>query len=329
MNNFLKKLKINLNSAKKIAIIGHMNTDGDCIWSMLWLGRLLEKQWKKISYFTPTWVSKIYSFLKWVEKIKSKFDYSKYDLIVFVDFSSYDRIKKFFENKQKYFDNNKIVVIDHHLWNWINNSLIFKDISSMSTCEIILELFHKQWKKYFDSDIATYLYLWLTTDSWNFLFDIDHKRIFKNALMLLDFWADKGFIINNLLRKKSLNSIKFMQLLLDRIKNDWKILYTYYDELDLKKYRIDLEEASYSLHVIQNIDWQNLVLLIRQVEDKISCSLRSKTIKWHDINCEEIARSFGWWWHKNAAWFSIPFKSNFKKEIKNITNKIKKIIKTN
>jgi len=327
MSNFLKKFNSYLKPAKKIAIFGHVNTDGDCIWSMLWLWWLLEKQWKKVSYFTPTAISKIYSFIKWVEKIKTTFDYVKYDLIIFLDFSSYDRISKFTEKEQKYFNNNKIVVIDHHPWDLIKGVLMFKDISCMSTCEILLELFHKQWKKYFDSEIATCLYLWLTTDSWNFLFDVDHKRIFKNAIMLLDFGANKNFIINNLLRKRSLNSIKFMQLLLDRIKNDWEILYTYYNESDLKKYNIDLEEASYSLNVIQNIDWQNLVLLIRQIEDKISWSLRSKSMKWQDINCQLIAKSFGWWWHKNAAWFNVPFKWNLQSEIKKIIIKMKQIIK--
>jgi hypothetical protein len=57
--------------------------------------------------------------------------------------------------------------------------------------------------------------------------------------------AEKDFVVDNLIRKKSLNAIRFLQLLLNRVHQKDELLYTYYDETELKKYNIDQEEAGY------------------------------------------------------------------------------------
>lgn len=69
-----------------------MSPDGDCIGSMLGLGRLLEKQKKNVSYFVPNKPSKVYGFIKNIKRLKSNFDYKKYDLLLFVDFTGIDRM---------------------------------------------------------------------------------------------------------------------------------------------------------------------------------------------------------------------------------------------
>jgi len=125
---------------------------------MLGLGRLLEKQDKKVSYFTPTPVSRMYDFLPNVSKIKTKFDYKNYDLLVFVDLSSYGRITPFTEDI-RYFDTKNIIIFDHHPENTPAHSLSYKDTQVASSAEVILEYSAKPRKKYFDKEIATYLYM--------------------------------------------------------------------------------------------------------------------------------------------------------------------------
>ncbi|MEI6672615.1 MAG: hypothetical protein WCL02_04705 [bacterium] len=63
--------------------------------------------------------------------------------------------------------------------------------------------------------------------------------------------------------------MKFLQLLIKRIKEKENILYTYYDEIELKEYDIDQEEAAYGLHIIQNIDGPDISLLISKRGDTI------------------------------------------------------------
>ena len=164
----------------------------------------------------------------------------------------------------EYFRKKPIVVFDHQLDNGLESDIIVKDIKSVSVCELLFEHTYKWWPKLYDKDIATYFYHGLTSDSGNFLFGVDHIRTFTTALNLLKLGADKDLIVDNLIRKRSLNSIRFLQLLISRIKEKGKLLYTYYDEVELKKYTIDQEEAAYGLHIIQNIDGPQIVLLIRK-----------------------------------------------------------------
>ena len=160
-------------------------------------------------------------------------------------------------------------MFDHHPDNGLDQGIVIKDVKSISTCEILFEYTSKRWLQLYDKEIATYFYLGITSDSGNFLFDEDHIRTFTNALKLLKLGAEKDFVVNNLIRKRSLNSIKFLQLLLNRIKQKDDLLYTYYDEDELEKYDIDQEEAAYGLHIIQNIDGPQIVLLIRKIGNVI------------------------------------------------------------
>ncbi|MEI6773816.1 MAG: DHH family phosphoesterase [bacterium] len=87
MNKNISIAKHMIENAKKIALFGHMSPDGDCIGAMLGLGKLLEKQKKNIRYFVPNKPSKVFGFIKNINRLKSNFDYKKYDLLIFVDFT--------------------------------------------------------------------------------------------------------------------------------------------------------------------------------------------------------------------------------------------------
>lgn len=327
INNIDKIDKINqitskIESAQKIAIFGHDNPDGDAIWSMLWLWRLLEKLWKDVFYFTPSTPSKVFSFLKWFEKIKDKFDYGYYNLLIFVDFSDNSRLWKLIKNKEHYFQENDTIVLDHHQGNnHPSNRTTIKDVNATSTCEIIFENTINIREKYYDSEIATYLYLGLTTDSGNFRYDQNHERILKNALELIKLWADKKLIIDNFINNKSIGTIQFLKVLLDRLKQKWDILYTYYDLDELIKYDIDNEQAWYGLTIIQEIKWPKVIMTIRKNWDLAKWSLRSV-----NTNVEEIAKTFGGGWHIKAAWFAVPIKTNFETTKNEIIDKISNLI---
>jgi len=312
-----------IEKAKKIALFWHMSPDGDCIGAMLGLGKLLEKQKKNVSYFVPNKPSKIFDFVKHIKRLKSRFDYKKYDLLIFVDFTWFNRMWIISQAKPEYFKDKPILIFDHHIDNGVDHGVLIKDVKSISTCEILFEHTHKRWPELYDKDIATYFYLGITSDSGNFMFEKDHIRTFTNILNLLKLHADKDLIVNNFFRKKSLNSVKFLQLLLGRIQEKDQLLYTYYDENELEEYNIDAEEAAYALHIIQNIDGPEIVLFIRKIGDIVKWSLRAKK-----IDCNRIANALWWGWHKLAAGFGIPAKGKFEEQIKDIVKFIIKTAKT-
>jgi nanoRNase/pAp phosphatase (c-di-AMP/oligoRNAs hydrolase) len=143
--NLTQTIKNTLEQAQTIAIFGHQSIDGDALGAMYGLGLQLEKQGKQISYFTPDAPSPLFTFLG-INNLQLSFDYGKYDLIVFVDFTEYSRIAKFTAGFESYFDEQQKIIIDHHLFEKsLPNAVIYRDEIAMSTCELIFELTSKRW----------------------------------------------------------------------------------------------------------------------------------------------------------------------------------------
>ena len=318
----MEKILQKIDESNKIAIFCHENADWDAIWSLLWLWTLLENMWKDITFISPDKPSKIFEFLPWFEKIKSEFDYWTYDLLIIVDWSEYKRLWKITLGKEDYFNQNNIVVFDHHeLKPHPDHWLIMDDPSATSCCEVILENTIWPWRQYYNWEIATQLYLWLTTDSGNFRFDEDPERIYTNALTLIRLGADKKLIVNNLVNSKSVETIMFLRKLLERLTIDWDIAYTYYDIQELDEYGIDTEQAWYWLTIIQELNWPKVIMTLRKIWDTIKWSVRSKNTDVH-----KIAESFGWWWHIHASWFCTKIEWSFENTINSIITKIKTMI---
>lgn len=319
-----KNFRKTLESAKKIAIFGHKNPDGDCIWAMLGFGRLLEKMDKKVKYFTPTMPSKIYDFLSWIKKISSDFDYGEYDLLVFLDFSEYSRISNFYEWNPKYFQNHTVMVFDHHVYEHKHsNRNVISDYKSMSACEVVFEKTYKWWKEFYDKKIATYFYLGLTTDSGNFRYDEDHERILTNALNLVKLGADKKMIVNNAFRKKSFAGVKMMELMFKRLEKKWDLIYSRYTDKDTKKLNIDREEADYWQIIIQDIDEAKVTVIFRtdKLKNVFCMSFRSK-----NVNVQKIAKHYWGWGHIYAAWCAIPRVWTFQDQLDKISTEISQMI---
>ena len=323
--SMLDDIKKAIEKANTIALFWHENIDWDALWAIIWFWALLEKQGKQVSYFTPNEPSRVFEFLHYQDKVEYEFDYWTYDLLIFLDFNQYARIPRFAIGHENYFDKCNKIIIDHHKPEKIpENTLIYRDPSSISTCSLLYEI-TKQWRKeLFDSDIATCFYTGLSTDSWNFRFDEGEQsvRSFRIAADLLELWARKKEIIDEVFRSKSYRSVQFMQLVLWRMQkfyitlpSDGKILrviYSYYEDTELEQYGIDHDEADYALNIMQDIRNNVLILFIKMVENYLKVSLRWR---W-EIDCSWLAHCFGGWGHHNAAWLKIQSCWYLEKDIK-------------
>lgn len=321
-----EELKDRLEQAHNIAIFGHQSIDWDAIWSMFWLWLQLEKLWKNISYFTPDAPSDTFSFLSIQDFLQTEFDYWNYDLLVFVDFSTYDMIRKFTFWSEEYFDWKEKVIIDHHIFSkTLPNSVEFRDDSSISAAQLVFELTQKWRPDLLDSQIATFILTWIMTDSGNFRFDEGEEsiRVSRNNLKLLEKWAKKKLIIDNVFRSKSYEDLEFMQIILGRMQRVDDMIYSRYSQAELEEFWLHPDSADYALYLIWDIKDQELVILWKEKDDHIKFSLRSK---WK-YNCRDIAKYFRWWWHANAAWCSIEKSWNLEKDIISFVNQVKNLKK--
>jgi phosphoesterase RecJ-like protein len=166
-------IQTKVENAQRIAIFGHSHIDGDAIGAMFGLGLQLEKLGKAVSYFSPDMPGRVFDFLD-VSKLQTHFDYGSYDVLIFTDFTGLKRIKTFTEGYEKYFNEVEKVIIDHHLSEGeMPNAIVYRDETAISTCELVYELTNERRgeKKLIDSQIATFLYTGMLTDSGNLRYD--------------------------------------------------------------------------------------------------------------------------------------------------------------
>lgn len=323
-------IKLKLENAQKIALFGHEHIDGDALGAILGLGKLLEKEGKTVSYFTPHKPSRVFDFLELNWKVQYEFDYGKYDLLVFLDFNQYQRIWLFTFGHEDYFDPYSKIIIDHHQpEKEPANTLIYRDVEAISTCSILYELTSSRRPSLLDEEVATHFYMGLSTDSGNFRYDEGEQSVksFTIAADLLRHGAKKKLIIDEIFRNKTYRSVQFMQHLLQRMQKIkiWlpngktlRLVYSYYEDHELEQYGIDHDEADYGLYIMQDIRNNQLVALIKKVGIYIKGSLRGRG----EIDCSELARFFGGWGHQNAAGFKIQGSGNLEQDVQMIITKI-------
>ena len=303
-----QQFKEQVEQATHIAIFGHDNPDGDALWSMLWLGGLIEKMGKKVSYFASPKASVIFNFIPGLKKVNSDFDYAKrYDLIIFVDFSPYTRTM-FSAGKYDYFDSKKLIILDHHIGDCPAHALVLKDAEADSNCEWIFENTREIWSQHYDSQIATYLYMGIVTDTGNFQYDKQGDRSLRNAADLVALWADKQLVTRTFYGTIQLEQLQFFNNVFPRLKKVGNIGSIYFTPEDYLSLGLDKEQAGWYLTaIIQKIPWIDLMLICRHDGDALKISLRSKS---KDMSAEQVARSLWWWGHFYAAGAKIELELN-------------------
>jgi phosphoesterase RecJ-like protein len=276
---------------------------------MYGLGLQLEKQGKQISYFTPDEPGRIFDFLD-LSKLQTEFDYGKYDVLVFVDFTEYKRIGAFTSDFKSYFDEQQKIILDHHLYGEdLPNASVWRDETAMSTCELVYELTvqRRGEKKLIDPKVATFLYMGMLTDSGNLLYDVGKQteRLMGDMLDMVKLGAEKKLIIDNVLRRKSYEDVQFMQFLLGRMQKEGDFLYSRYTQAEKAEFGVDSDSSDNALHILCDIEGFDLVILGKESTDgkEIKISLRGRG----KYDCNQIANLFGGGGHFNAAGCEFPF----------------------
>jgi len=84
-------------------------------------------------------------------------------------------------------------------------------------------------------EIATYLFMGISTDTGHFFYDDDYGRTFGVASKLLGYGVDKKRLVNQLYRSSSLEQVQFMGHLVEKIQRDKKVIYTWFTQHELDK----------------------------------------------------------------------------------------------
>lgn len=288
------KFKEQLNNSNSIALISHLDPDGDNLGSLTGLAKSLMILGKKVYPIEFDKIPQNLLFLPILDHFSNNTDI-KTDMIICLDCANYERLGDITE----LFKSSKFRVnIDHHMSNEFYGDINLVKKGYSSTCELVFDII-TELNLPMDEDIATSLLTGMSTDTGRFLYSSTTKDTLLKASKLVEYGADMMKINNLIYQSKKFEA----QLLENEIlsnteiyKNTVAIGNVSLEQLD--RYKVEISDIDSVINVFRDTDKINISVFLKQKQDnEYKVSLRSKG----NINVGEIARKLGGGGHKNAA----------------------------
>ncbi|MEG1706491.1 MAG: DHHA1 domain-containing protein, partial [Clostridia bacterium] len=170
--------------------------------------------------------------------------------------------------------------------------------SLSSTAEIVYEILTAM-NIVINSDIATYLYIGLCTDTGNFSHGNTTCNSFVVASKLCPYGIDIERINRLFFKDKSLDSTKFMGSIISRARSyfDGKLILLYITSSDLNKYNLTQSASEGIVNYAIDVDSALVGICVCEYSDNAyKVSMRGK-----NFNVRQICNTFGGGGHINAS----------------------------
>lgn len=307
-----------INKAKSIYIVSHIQPDGDNIGSLLGLGLALKKVDKDVFFLKTDNIPKDFLFLPNIELIKD-YDGGDIDLLITLDSSDEGRLGT---NEELLAKAGKVINIDHHLSNTNYGHINIVDSDAAATCEMVFKLI-KKLEIQIDKDIATCLYTGISTDTGSFMYENANEETHLIAAELLKIGIDKQEININIWQNKSLLKTKLFIKTLESLETyfDDKVAIVQVSRDNLRSIGASMEDSEGIVSFVRDIDTVEVAIMLKEFEeDEIKVSMRSK--KYIDVS--QVCAQFGGGGHKKASGCTIN--SNLKEAKKDLIDALEKVI---
>lgn len=294
----MKKIKFNvlIEEADTIAILGHVNPDGDCLGSALGCKNYIKNRYpgKKVNVYLQD-SNKKFAYLPGYEDIINTLTDRKYDLVIVTDCADKERLGKFshiLDNGKKFF------VVDHHKSNdlKIENSSIIPDASSAS--EVIFDL---MFEENVDRDVATCLYTGIVHDTGVFKYTCTGQHTMEIAGFLISKGINFTSIIDDSFYMKSFKEQRLLGIALKdaELLLDGRLLVSHISGKDMKKFSATSKETDGIVSILRQTKGIDCAAFIYDTVDaQRKISLRSDN---EMLDVSLIAAQFGGGGHKMAA----------------------------
>lgn len=192
-NQFFKDLNEVLKASQHIAIITHVNPDGDAIGSSLAFSQFL----RKLGHDVEILVSNDFpEFLAWMPGASTIHIYDKNadscnlildqaDCIIMLDFNHLSRAG-LIQEKLKSLETKKILIDHHRDPNLDYFVCALSETEVSSTSELVAETILSYGERYLDEAIATNLLVGIVTDTGSFAHSIFHAQTFSICAKLIE-----------------------------------------------------------------------------------------------------------------------------------------------
>ena len=297
-----------------ILILTHISPDGDTIGSATALCLALRKLGKKARFECADEIPPKYLFLN------CKDEEFVPEFIVAVDVASSELLGV---SKEKY---PKIdLCIDHHIKNnhYATNVCLYP--KAAATCEIIFDIIKELGKDLFDKEIATSLYMGISTDTGCFRYSNVTSDTHKKAYKLIKLGANNNKVNKIFFRTKSVSMLKLLGDTIakaDTYFNNRLIFAKITNEM-MEKANASYDNCGEIVAIVSQLEGFDICVIAKEKENSFKYSVRTED----DFDASEIAEKMSGGGHKNAAAFESEL------PIKDVENKIieicEKLIKNN
>lgn len=269
INQILEKIK----EYNRIIIHRHIRPDGDCIGSQHALKKAImlnfpEKEVYAVGDVIPDYLTN-YGALDEVTP-----DMYKGSLVIVVDTASKNRICG-----ENYTLGDYIIKIDHH-----DDSEDYADINyvdeKIPACGAIITSLLRKWNLKINEEIATYLYLAITTDTGRFRFRGVNEEVMVNAGYLISLGVEIDKLYTNLYTKEK-ESFKLQGYVYQNFKTTQSgVAYIYFSQDLINEYGVTKDDAANLVSTLDSIKGSLIWVAFIEQEDRseIRVRLRSRFV---------------------------------------------------
>lgn len=301
INDIVNRIKL----FKKIAITFHTSPDGDSIGSSLALLIGLRKLNKDVCIVSKEVIPQTFLFLPCSNEIDGKTIEPPVDAecVIVLDCGDFKRINSNLSMQNRKFE---LINMDHHLSNDLYGDLNFVDTSASAVSEIVFEVL-RLLNVELDKEIAACLYTSLLTDTGSFKHSSTTAVTHAIAGELINTGIDFSNIHRLIFENKNYKKIKFYGEVIGSMTSELnsKVCIMYISKNMLEKYSSVDSDTSDVITFGASIDTVEVTILIKEAENGVKVSLRSKSL----VDVSKIAETFNGGGHIRAAGFFTE--SNF------------------
>jgi phosphoesterase RecJ-like protein len=285
-----------------ICIVGHVRPDGDCVGSELGLTLALLKQGKDVSCWNEDPMPQKYAFLDPDKLLQKPGGAQEFDLIITVDFASFDRLGVMGAaiGQRKF-----LINIDHHQSNTRYGDLNWISAREASTGELIFRLLRAaKWP--ITPAIADCLFTAVSTDTGSFQYPTTKPLTYHTAGELVRLGANLETICHEVYQSFSLSRVGLLKHLYThfRLTYNNQIAWFWLKKKDFARTGADRNDTEGLIDHIRAIEPVVVACVFEDSGDGlIRVSLRSKSPR---VNVNEILAQFGGGGHAAAAGARIP-----------------------
>lgn len=288
-----------IRAARSVALVSHLNPDGDTIGSALALLRGLEKLGKRAALFCQDKVPDNISFLRGADGVRRPEEVGgeRFDLLLCVDVADEGRMGRCASLKACC---GRIAQIDHHGTNPGYAELNCVDAQAPATGLVARELLERLGVG-MDADIAACLYAAISTDTGNYAYASTTPEAFRVTAELLEAGLPLSELNRKLYRQREIPQVLLMQRALHTLTfhHGGDVTTMILTRQDFADCGAMAEHADTLVNYGLDILGVRMTALIREtsVPGELKISLRAV----EPANVSGVAQSFGGGGHAQAA----------------------------